>query len=77
MVDNIKQTAHAGTDQPDDAGLIAGFEASQDVPTDIPVTEINLTGVTSVTIGANGEVVSIVKDGQPPVVVPPASTVKN
>ncbi len=47
----------------------------------IPVTEINLgaiDGAATYLIGANGEILSITKDGQAPDVVPPAhSTAKN
>jgi hypothetical protein len=36
----------------------------------IPVTEINMTGVTEITIGRNGEILSIAKDGNPAVTIP-------
>jgi hypothetical protein len=44
----------------------------------IPVVHIDMTGVREITLGGNGEILSITKDGNPPVTVPPVdSTIRN
>lgn len=44
---------------------------------DIPVTTIDITGVKSALLGANGEILMIEKYGSAPVVVPPVESVVN